>query len=394
MQCRRILLRVMLWSLGLAAVTGVLAVLFKGGQLTFRVVTTGFLTAVASGLLLPISALTEREKTRTAGLLGVTGVILEFLLALALVWEVPRQVLGSSWEEQVALTMVLGAVAVLAGMYFLRLQQEVPSAVAGKVAVVAILLTFVLYMCAVWAPRPHSHDANWWETGNVILVIGGMAVVSLLGLGAERRRPWRWGGIAAGGVAGLMWLIDIWIGTGSDLGYVVCCVLLSGAAVTAHANLSLLCTITDTQRWVRWGTIAASLLTACLLDVLAIDDKFTLRIDDDLYARFAAAAVIAAGCGTLALFVLAILNRRGEAEALSPELSELIVICPRCRKKQTLPVGLSACTGCGLRISVCVEEPRCPQCDYLLYGALSERCPECGMELAAEFSRGAPRSSG
>ena len=384
----------MLWSLGLAAATGVLAVLFKGGQLTFRVVTTGFLTAVASGLLLPISALAEREKTHGAGLLGVVGVILEFLLALTLVWEVPRQMLGLSWEEEITQTMVLGAVALLAGMYFLRLRQNPRSAVAGTVAVVVTLLTFILFMGTIWELRPYSYNAYWAETGTVILVVGGMAVVSLLGLDAGTRRLWRWVGIAAGAVAGLMWLIDIWIGTGSDLGYVIFCVLLSAAAVTAHANLALLCTLTDVQRWVRWGTIGTGMLTACLLDLLALDDKFPLGIEDDLFARFAAAAVIAAGCGTLALFVLAILNRRGKAEASSPELGELSLICPRCGRKQTSPVGRSICAGCGLRITVNVEEPRCSECDYLLYGVHCKRCPECGMEIAAELWPESPARSG
>src|SRR3990172_5249108 len=87
MPTRAVLLRLMLWSLGLAAATGVLAVLFQGGDLVWRVVGTGIATAAACGLLIPTSVLIDRERTRAGGLLGMAVVILEFLLALGLIWE-------------------------------------------------------------------------------------------------------------------------------------------------------------------------------------------------------------------------------------------------------------------------------------------------------------------
>ena len=56
----------MLWSLGLAAATGVLAVLFQGGDLVWRLVGTGFTTALACGLIIPASLLVDRERVRWA----------------------------------------------------------------------------------------------------------------------------------------------------------------------------------------------------------------------------------------------------------------------------------------------------------------------------------------
>ena len=51
MPLRMVLMRVMLWSLAFAAVTGVAAVLFQGGDLAWRVVGTGFATAAACALM-------------------------------------------------------------------------------------------------------------------------------------------------------------------------------------------------------------------------------------------------------------------------------------------------------------------------------------------------------
>lgn len=91
----------MLWSLGFAAVTGVAAVLFGGGDLIARVIGTGVATAAACGLMLPVAKLIDRAKTRPAGLLGMAVVCAEFLRALMLIWNVAKPLLGGRGEEQV-----------------------------------------------------------------------------------------------------------------------------------------------------------------------------------------------------------------------------------------------------------------------------------------------------
>ena len=60
------------------------------------------------------------------------------------------------------------------------------------------------------------------------------------------------------------------------------------------------------------------------------------------------------------------------------------VVCPCCGLDQTVPLGTSSCSACGLRIHLRIEEPRCPDCDYLLYRLTSGRCPECGTVVARE----------
>ena len=64
MTLREILLRAMLWSLGFAAVTGVAAVLFGGGDLIARVIGTGVAMAAACGAILPMGGPIDRAKTR------------------------------------------------------------------------------------------------------------------------------------------------------------------------------------------------------------------------------------------------------------------------------------------------------------------------------------------
>jgi len=383
MPLRNVFLRVMLWSLGFAAATGALAVLFRG-QLVWRVVGTGLITALAAGLMMPASALVDREKSRAAGLLGMAGVIVEFILALILIWNVPRHLFGVRIEDELAQTLVVFGLAALLIMALLRLLHVPKGVVAARVGTVVTLATSFLYLITIWTPRRYHQD-EWAQTGSAVLLFGTLSAVSLVGLGAGDRRHWRWGGIAAGIIACIMWLTQIWTGRETDVGTVVFTVLVSLAAVAPHANICILCPLKPGQRWVRRSAIAAAVLTAFALNLIVIDNKLLdVGVPDDVLGRFAAAAGIVAGCATLALFVLARLNRKVDYEPLSSDQIEMIVVCPRCRKKQLIRPGDSACAECRLRISIRIEEPRCPQCNYLLYRLTSDRCPECGTAITGQ----------
>ena len=75
MSFRQALLRVLLWSLGIAAACGALATLIGSFGTVSRVMGTAMLTAGASLLLLGAAYLVDRPVTRAAGLLGMTAVV-------------------------------------------------------------------------------------------------------------------------------------------------------------------------------------------------------------------------------------------------------------------------------------------------------------------------------
>jgi hypothetical protein len=108
------------------------------------------------------------------------------------------------------------------------------------------------------------------------------------------------------------------------------------------------------QRWLLWGTIGAGIATGGFVDWARITSPW----QEEMLGRLAGAAAIIAGCGTLALLILARINQRIVPVAATLEdLREITLTCPRCRAKQTITMGSGKCRACGLLIQVRVQEP-------------------------------------
>jgi hypothetical protein len=175
-----------------------------------------------------------------------------------------------------------------------------------------------------------------------------------------------------------MALVGIWQNPRS--GATAFAVVTGAAAALAHANLMLLVPLRPGQRWLRTVTIGAMIVAVLLIDVTVAIAVGSARLgpNGELVARSAGAAAILAFCGSLAMLVLARLNRRVEFEPLKDMPMAITVICPRCRRKTKVALGGGHCDACRLRIEINVEEPRCSECGYLLYKLASDVCPECG----------------
>ncbi len=354
---RKVLLRLMLGSLGFAAAAGVLAALSGGGETVWRVVGTGFATALACGLMLPFTPMLDQEKTRAVGLSGAAVILVEFLLAMALIWEAPELLFGLQWEEELAQTMLFFGLAAVFLVPARKLADEPQGRLAGRVGVGTIVVTFGAFLIAIWGPERFINDEKWWETGSAVFTIGLLVLLSLVGAGAAPRLPWRRLAIPAGVIAFAMWMSNVWLGTQSAFETVVFSVLLSVAAVVGHANLCLLVKLPSGLGWLRGGVIAAGTLTAALVDLVIVKENYSaIAWDPELLGRLTAAAAITAGCGSIALLVLARINRSVDRETPVTELSEMRVTCPRCQKKQSIDIGESSCSACGLRILIRVEE--------------------------------------
>lgn len=146
------------------------------------------------------------------------------------------------------------------------------------------------------------------------------------------------------------------------------------AASNAHATLLLRVRGLRTARGVFQGALAA-VGAVGLMGAISISGE----IQDEFWYRCFGAVGVVDACGTLALLILAKLGKAEEREKLETVVARVELRCPRCTTSQTVDAGPSYCSACGLKFNIEIEEPRCAQCNYLLWQLPERRCPECGL---------------
>jgi hypothetical protein len=384
---RRILLRIMLGSLALAALSGASAFLLSEYDTIGRVVGTCFAAAVAAVLLLFLSLLADREKTRAAGLFGMGLVLTEFILTLVMIWGEPLFHWDIFWRFG-ATAGWLAPVGLAVMVYLFALEFK-GARWTSRVGLACAGIVYVTFLIGAWTPGTNwwPFSENCWETAGVLSLYSLTASLALLGLGAGDRRYWRWLGVLASLAACTMAVFHIWHPIEADP--TLFAALTATAAVVAHACLVMAVPLQGAQVWVRRGAIAMAIVAGVCFTTQAYIEYGNrhrpLTTEGDFLGRAGGAATIVMACATLALLVLARMNRRVDLESLPiTQFIQITLLCPRCGRKQTVPLGDAHCGACELRIYTKIEEPRCPQCGYLLYKLTGDHCPECGAAIAKQ----------
>ncbi len=118
------------------------------GQDVWRIFGTGILTAVACAILLPLSFLSDKTKTRWAGLTGMGVVVLEYLLGVLLIWGLDNH-LGGVLEEELAFASLFVPMLGLPLAFLVQMAGTQLGRWAGRIGIGLCVIEFGLAMAAV-----------------------------------------------------------------------------------------------------------------------------------------------------------------------------------------------------------------------------------------------------
>lgn len=377
----------MIAALLLTGVCGILAVLTGSWNIVGRVMLSSFVAAIAAAMMIPIAGWVDDEDTRDAGLWGVALIALQFIFFLGAIWidysDVQWRLLATGF---ILFPVGWPAIAIIA---FKRNKLFTPARITA-------LLTFAVsaaaFLTGIWWPTitGHTYDVDWklMATGAIIYFYGTIAAIALFHWTRPDPYPWRWLGFLAALVGAAIAIIGIWIEAKESNGALD---IATGLALfCAHAIFVLNLNLGPSRqaRYVVLGTNLISFITIALACGVSISLRGHWDNSDTPLVRLTGAGVIFTLCATFALIIAARLTRGvnlAPADALAMD-SLIDLFCPRCKTRQNIPVGDSACKACHLRISIKIEEPRCTGCGYLLYKAPGNQCPDCGLPFTSPSS--------
>ena len=378
MLIRRIILGLMLTALGVCALAGVIGLFASEWERVWPILGSAFLTAIALGLMLPLTLLAERTRYRAAGFAAMLtiGFLACFVGATMMLdthghWS-RRELL---WMG-IVVSLVFGVPAT-GGLLLVQFKWArfaawalaIGSGVAMSLYVIGVFVAIVL---------PGGKGEEIAGTAVLTFLFSFLTALLLVNSGCGDWRYFRAPAIVFAWLDFFLFLTTIWWinAWGARQEWVRWgMALLFGVIFLALLNLLLMANVQGIGRIVRGATIACALMACALI-------AGGLYLDVELISAMGIAPGLLAATGAIAVVILALLRRRYSRElgnlADSTILTDIEFFCPRCKKRQTLPLGDSACVGCGLKLILKAIEPRCIQCGYLLYGTASNRCSECG----------------
>jgi hypothetical protein len=360
MRWDQICLRVMLWSLAMAAAMGVAAIFTAGSRTLANLAATAATTATAAALLWPLTRLATEPAKRLAALFGVSAILLEFFLMMFIIWgHMFFRDSDFSFEPYAWWIFLYVILTGLPAFAFLLFWTNPAGWLAARVGVVAAgvtlfeLLAGTIQLSRGFFPSP---DERVTEVAAFTGLFGLLASACLAG--TLTQRPWRWLGVLAAAAGGVMAHVHLFRITTTEYGEASFVIATTIASVIAYANLCLLPKLAPLHEVIRLGTIAVAATTATLIGAVVTNSIFNYYNPiDDALTRWAGAGGIVTACGTVAILILALVHRSHAPKAfVDMPWVEMAITCPFCGESQKVNLGESTCSKCRLAFFIRIGE--------------------------------------
>ena len=239
-------------------------------------------------------------------------------------------------------------------------------------------INFVVLIACIWWPTGLDEQVlrAMGETG-ILLAAYLLAIPGAAFLESARSRVLGGASVALVAAATAMWLVCVWADPRDDHTFLKATLIMSLVAFSsAHSCLLWRLPRVEMAGRLVWLTLAAAWGVTGLGSLMIL-----FELEQDYLFRWLGALGVVDACGSLAVLIMARLGQTAAAERMTTTSAQVELRCPRCLTGQTITAGKCACTACGLKFRLEIEEPRCAKCDYVLWQLPERRCPECGTEF-------------
>jgi hypothetical protein len=382
---RRLILRLTLACLGVTALCALSLVFLPWGGATSRLTFTALFATITAGASIPFGLWASHPEKRWGGLAGILIMGLALCLAILAIW-IDFLSPGTSAMPTLSFLVYLASASpfVVVGA-----RELVRHRIAGMAAVVGGVIAILLLAIQAYRYRGlDGFDTSEFPLGLIayaVLLWGGGAALGLVPRrrATSWRRYWPLVGTALTTIAAIiavLWCVYLWPARssyGPAYVYFRLAVILGAAGYAIGvANVAFVPRLTGFGVLAQWAVAGSAACAAITLTLMT-------EVNEDVWTMPFVASLIMLLASGLAVVVLVRWAAAPEYSVGGQALRDVTITCPRCRRAHAHPLGESACPTCGLRFELKVEEPRCAGCGQLFHGAATERCPECGLAVAA-----------
>jgi hypothetical protein len=381
MDYRKVATRILFFSLGIAALSGILAMILpNSGEIIGRLIWTAIATAMSSAILLLAIQRYEMQTTRYFGAgLGLL-VLLVYGCTLIATWvEVLAPFRGLDLEQRFGLTALLFAGCgslIITGLLFVESKRL---KLAGYVLSGTWAIPLIGWLLIIWIFRQPANE-RFLEH----LVYPLQTLFPLLVLACIRRHfVYMAVAIAFALACCVSSQIGLFVTNGSlEENLPLFNIILATGCISAIlgiANVVQFRKIEYSFWWLEWLTL---LIVSFAISVLGISVWYGIQNlpEPELLLRLAVGTSILGSTAMIALLV----GQSLRASVFSNfDGTGIEGTCPRCQTLLSIPRGKSNCPTCGLRMKLQIESPHCRVCGYdTTKNPTNAACSECGEPIA------------
>lgn len=381
MDYRKVATRILFYSLGIAALSGVLAMILpNSGEVIGRLIGTAIATAISSAILLLAIQRYEVQTTRIFGAgLGLL-VLLVYGCTLVATWVwMLGPFRGLDLEQKFGLSALLFASCgslILTGLLFVERKRL---KLAGYVLSATWAIPLLGWLLIIWIFKQPANEQFLEHLVYPLQTLFPLLVLACI----QRHIVYMVIAIAFALACCVSSQIALFVTNGHlEENLPLFSFILVTGCISAILGIASVIQFRKKENAILWLEWLALLIVSIAISVLGISVWYGIQKlpEPELLLRLAVGTSI---LGSTAIIALLIGQSLRSSVFSNFDGTGIDGTCPRCQTLLSIPRGKSHCPTCGLRMKLQIESPHCRACGYdTTKNPVRDACSECGEPIA------------